>query len=747
MLLAELGTSVTKLSGVGPAVAGDLHNLGVYTIRDLLLLLPRDYEDRQSLHPLQPDRDGQAWVNTIAEVVAHDYFPFQGKLTLKIMIRDEHGSGSLVCFGRNFLARKLQVGQRHHICGSFAMRYGEFQCTAFDSEPAGKTPQRFGRILPIYPLAGSLQQGRLRSILERTLQQYGDNLDSSLPQELYQDLADAPPDSREADLTGSSSNSSDGTPVDHSCATGTGTQTGRSGGTTNCGTGLALRFLHAPPDLACARAGRQALAYEELFLLQARIAQAVAERKNRQRPPRQHPETLLQALIDSLPFALTPDQQQAVTEIRQDLNSTTPMRRLLHGDVGSGKTLTALCSALPVLEDGGQTVLLVPTELLAQQHTRTVARLLQPLGIASELLTGSLAPAERVAVLERIRSGAAQFICATHAAFSSDVEYASLEYIIVDEQHRFGVEQRQALIHKAVDSANRRGPAEHRDPDVLFMTATPIPRTLALTVFGDLSVSAIRSMPAGRLPIRTHLARMGNEQKVYDWVRAELQNGRQAYFVYPLIRESAKLSIRDAESMAARLATEVFPEYSLGLIHSRTPADQKAATMQDFHHGRIRILAATSVVEVGVDVPNATCMVIEHAERFGLAALHQLRGRVGRGNHQSYCFLVYAEPLTEEAKQRIMVMKQHTDGFEIAEEDLNIRGPGDLAGTRQAGFLRLRAARLPRDMEIMNRARQDAFRIIEADPLLEQPGHACIRRTLQCESLLSLESEGEEPCA
>jgi ATP-dependent DNA helicase RecG len=290
--------------------------------------------------------------------------------------------------------------------------------------------------------------------------------------------------------------------------------------------------------------------------------------------------------------------------------------------------------------------------------------------------------------------------------------------VIIDEQHRFGVAQRLSLLSKG------------RQPDLLSMTATPIPRTLALTVFGDLEVSSIRSMPGGRKPIETHLARHGNEQKVYDFVRRELAAGRQAYFVYPRIDDTGALALRDAESMWQELDQTVFLEFRVGLVHSRVPVDEKRATMEAFRAGGLQVLVATSVVEVGVDVPNASCMVIEHAERFGLAALHQLRGRVGRGEHQSYCFLVYDDPLTETAKERLRVLHETNDGFVIAEEDLRIRGPGDIAGTQQSGYLRLRIADLARDMETMNEARSDAFAILESDPALTLPAHAEIRRAV-----------------
>ncbi|GAB6091137.1 ATP-dependent DNA helicase RecG [Spirochaeta dissipatitropha] len=696
MLLYELAASASKLNGVGPAAAADLQQLGVGSIGDLLLLAPRGYEDRKNICPLLPKGQDPTWVNTVAEVTAHDYFSFQGKMTLKIHIRDEHGIGTLVCFGRNFLAGKLLLGQHYFICGSFSVRYGEFQCSAFDSEMYSDDPLHFGKIQGIYPLSGNLQQGKLRRILNQALEKYARNLESSLPSLSDKKLNLLP--TREA-----------------------------------------LFQLHQPTSLANAEIARESLAFEELFFLQAGIARSVIERRQDRRPKPERPPGMLQELEKRLPFPLTGDQKKVILEITDDLNSTVPMRRLLHGDVGSGKTLAALSSALPVLEAGGQVVLLVPTALLAQQHARTAAAQLEPLGIRTALLTGSLHGSARKTLLEHIANGEAGFISATHAAFSKDVHYRNLQYVIVDEQHRFGVEQRMQIIRKAESSAGC-------SPDVLFMTATPIPRTLALTVFGDLQVSAIREMPPGRLPVKTHLARMGNENKVYEWVRSELQAGKQAYFVYPLIRESSKISVRDAESMAERLSAQIFPEFRLGLIHSETPQEQKEQIMKDFASGEIKILAATSVIEVGVDVPNASCMVIEHAERFGLAALHQLRGRVGRGKDQAYCFLVYAEPLTDDAKQRIMVLKEHTDGFRIAEEDLNIRGPGDLAGTRQAGFLRLRIARLPADMELMNLARKSAFEALESDPGLQRQEHDAIRKSLHCMDIQAIEHEGETIC-
>ncbi|MBU8914357.1 MAG: ATP-dependent DNA helicase RecG, partial [Spirochaetales bacterium] len=481
-----------------------------------------------------------------------------------------------------------------------------------------------------------------------------------------------------------------------------------------------LTALHTPPDMASADHARRSLVYAELFFLQLSVALRSVLRKEAVRPAQRLPRTELETLVTNLPFSLTDDQTKVLSEIVHDLEQDIPMARLLQGDVGSGKTVVALLSALPVIEAGHQVVLMAPTELLAKQHADTAARLLQSAGsdVVVGFLSGSISTSMRKPLLEAIATGTVDLVIGTHAVFTESVRFRNLRYAIVDEQHRFGVLQRLALTQKA------------RQPDLMLMTATPIPRTLALTVFGDMSVSTIRTMPAGRKTVETHLARQVNERKVHEFVGRELAAGRQAYFVYPVIDASGKLDLRDAEGMWTRLKDEVYPEYEVGLVHSRLKEDEKSATMDRFRDGDLGVLVATSVVEVGVDVPNATCMVVEHAERFGLSALHQLRGRVGRGEHQSYCFLVYDDELTDIAKERLKTIHTHTDGFQIAEEDLRIRGPGDIAGTEQSGYLRFRAADLLRDMEMMNEARADAFDILESDPTLDAPENQSLRAAL-----------------
>lgn len=694
MLLGEVNHSVTKLRGVGPGIAAQMASLGILSVKDLLLHVPRDYEDRSTPVPLQDWKQGP--VNTVAEVVAHDYFGFGRKETLKVHITDGTARGVLVCFNRNFLKNVLIPGKKYRLFGQFSYRYGELQSTLFEAEPyvephSDGSPDpgpgmvsgpkaaaegKFGRILPIYPLSGKLNQGILRKALREALEGYARHIEDELPPTIRDHYGF--PEKNEA-----------------------------------------LRQLHFPDSFEHLARARHALAYEELFYFQILVARRARLRNMSTRKPGVLPTALQKRCLSSLPFHLTPDQKNTLTEIRQDLNNVKPMGRLLQGDVGSGKTMVAFLSALPVIEEGFQVAFLAPTELLARQHAENAARFLEPLGIRLAFLSGSVGRQARKPLIDALRNGSIDLVIGTHALFTGDVGFKNLRYVIIDEQHKFGVEQRGILVEKG------------NSPDLLLMTATPIPRTLTLTFFGDLEVSSLRSMPPGRKPVITHLARHGNEQKVYTAVRRELERGHQAYFVYPRISNTGKSDLKDTESMVDYLQTRVFPDFRLAMIHSRVPEDDKIRIMDEFARGEIQVLVSTSVVEVGVDVANATCMVIEHAERFGLSGLHQLRGRVGRSTLQSYAFLVYSEGLSEEGKQRLMVMKKTGDGFKISEEDLKLRGPGEMTGTRQSGAMRLRFADITEDLGLLEQARKDAFRLIEADPGLLLPPNTRLRRVLE----------------
>jgi ATP-dependent DNA helicase RecG len=423
---------------------------------------------------------------------------------------------------------------------------------------------------------------------------------------------------------------------------------------------------------------------------------------------------LVERLKESLPFQLTGAQWRAFMQIAEDLEKPHPMHRLVQGDVGSGKTLVAFMAAALAAQNGLQTALMAPTEILAEQHWRNACRLLEPVGIGVGLLTGSAKAAEREQALELLRRGSLQLLVGTHALIEDDVEFASLGLCVVDEQHRFGVHQRGRLKDKG------------RSPHFLVMTATPIPRTLAMTVYGDLDVSAIDEMPPGRSPVQTRVAFDGARPKMMAFLREQLQKGRQAYIVYPLVEESEKIDLKDASSAAADIQAEL-PDFLVGLLHGKMRPAEKDQVMSRFRAGEIRALVSTTVIEVGVDVPNATLMVIEHAERFGLSQLHQLRGRVGRGSQKSFCVLMLGRATSAEARARAQIMEKTTDGFKIAEADLEIRGPGEFLGTRQSGLPGFKLANLVRDVLILQDARDAAFRALEGDPLLQRPEHAWLR--------------------
>jgi ATP-dependent DNA helicase RecG len=649
-------------------------------VADLILYYPRDYDDRTSFTPLASFAK-EARVHTEAEVVAHDWFGYGRMRTLKVTIQDDTASAVLVCFNRPFLESQLPIGSRVVVTGKFAYRYGSLQSSRFEVESLEEGKAAASGIIPVYSLTDGLNQGQVRRLTKGALVEYGSKVEEELPATLREQRGLMP--KREA-----------------------------------------LRAVHFPASQAELESGRASLVFEELFYFQIAVGRRAMRRREVQ-VERRPPEGLLKhRLIERLPFELTSGQIEAAADIAADMASPRPMARLLQGDVGSGKTLVAFLACLDAIEAGGQAAIMAPTELLARQHAQTAARLLEPLGVRLAFLSGNVEDRARRPILAALKSGEVDLVLGTQALFSDEVEYKNLRLAVVDEQHRFGVLQRVAL--------SRKGPV----PDLLMMTATPIPRTLALTVFGDLEVSAIHTMPVGRKPVITHLTRSGNERRVYDFVRRLLAEGRQAYFVYPLIGESessqpSRTELKNAEAMEEKLAKEVYPEFKVGLIHSRLKEEDKRATMEAFSKGELSVLVATSVVEVGVDVPNAAAMVIEHAERFGLAALHQLRGRVGRGTEQSFCFLVYSAEVTEDAKSRLKAMLGSSDGFALAEEDLRIRGPGEIAGTEQSGYLRLSIADPIRDALVLEQARAEAFAMLEADPGLLSPANATVRQVLE----------------
>ncbi|MBI9099935.1 MAG: ATP-dependent DNA helicase RecG, partial [Spirochaetaceae bacterium] len=528
MFVRELKQPVSRLKGIGDAAVKALASLEIYSVSDLLLHYPFRYEDRMNSVPLVYGRKDMT-VNTKALITGHEFFGWGAKKALKVTIQDDTDSAVLLCFGRNFLKDKLPVGMEIYLYGQFQFKFGELQSSSFDFEPVTDEPSRvFGKILPVYHLAGSLTQKNLRKALSQALREYAISINDELNIPLYEKYHFI---SKEE----------------------------------------ALKEIHFPQSEEHMKKARDLLIYEEFFHLQLVIGRRSLKQHSFERERRSIPTRLQTMLREKLPFELTVDQDKVLEEIRKDMESSYAMCRLLQGDVGSGKTLVAFMAALPVIEIGRQAAFMAPTELLARQHAENGAKLLSDLGVRIAFLTGNINAENRKHLLEELKTGNIDLIVGTHALFTEDVAFKDLALAIVDEQHRFGVKQRVALLSKG------------SHPDLLLMTATPIPRTLALTAFGDLDVSTIKTMPAGRKVIETHLARIGNEQKVYEFVRNELKNGRQAYFVYPLIQQSEKMDLKDAESMYHHLEKDIFPEYKLGMIHSKVDEDTKEHTMKAFN--------------------------------------------------------------------------------------------------------------------------------------------------------------------
>ena len=674
VFLHELKQPVATLRGAGPSIVSRLGRLGITTIADLLTHYPRDYEDRSRFLSFSRFAEGGS-VHTIARVTSHEWFGFGRMKTLKIMVSDDSSEAALICFNRPFLEKTIPVGAKVVVHGKFQFRFGEIQSSSFDIERLEESESPTTGLIPLYPLTEGLAQGVLRKLMKIAIEMYGCRVEDELDPSVI----------AERSLLSKAQ---------------------------------ALASIHFPQSVEEREAALKTLAYEELFKFQLGIALRIRARHSQILPRKPAPGILAERLLQRLPFALTEDQKKALAEIAADLDEPHPMARLLQGDVGSGKTIVALLAALRTVERGGQVAIMAPTELLARQHAATAAKLIEPLGVRLAFLSGNVDDAARPPLLAALAAGSIDIVIGTHALFSTDVVYKSLQFIVIDEQHRFGVLQRIALYKKG------------DIPDMLMMTATPIPRSLALTLFGDLAVSSIKSLPPGRKTVKTHLAKQGNESKVYDFVRNIVKDGYQAYFVYPIIGESDKASLKSAEEMATHLATKVYPEFSVSLLHSKLKEDKKRAIMDDFIGGKTQILVATTVVEVGVDVPNAAAMVVEHAERFGLSALHQLRGRIGRSDQQSYCFLIYSGDITDDAVQRLKALYSTSDGFALAEEDLKIRGPGELLGTAQSGAFRLLIANPLRDFELLKLARADAFAIVKEDPAFLNADHAVYRRGL-----------------
>jgi len=693
MAVDPLQDSLQYLKGVGPRRAADLRNVGVATVEDLLYRFPVRYEDRshfQTIASLKPNVPA----SVSGEVLSCGIRPTRRPRfkIFEMLLRDRTGSLRAIWFNQPFLKDVFRPHQHVILYGklelnSFGLQMQSPQYEIVSDEPDGTEEPgprtggasgtsgtdsgealHVGRIVPIYEKTGTLTTKMQRALVHQALETLPPVLPDPLPDVIR----------RRRNL------------IDRRTA---------------------IEQVHFPPaggSIAEMNAFRspahQRLIFEEFFLFQLGIVLR-RRRADAERKPRSVVVTdaIREAVRRVLPFKLTGDQKTVIRDIVTDMQRPQPMNRLLQGDVGSGKTIVALMAALVAMENGLQVAFMAPTEILAEQHFFNIRRLLESSRFRIALLTGNTAARKRRELLAELAGGSIQMAIGTHALVQEDVGFRELGLAIIDEQHRFGVLQRATLRAKALH------------PDVLVMTATPIPRTLALTTYGDLDVSIMREMPPGRQPISTTARPESRRDEVYGFVRREIERGRQAYIIYPLVEESAKVDLKAATEMADHLSQDVFPDLRVALLHGRLKQDEKDRVMNAFVRGEFDILVSTTVIEVGVDVPNASVMVVEHAERFGLSQLHQLRGRVGRGAHKSYCILLYQSPLTEQGRERLKALTDTSDGFEIAERDLQLRGPGDFFGTRQSGMPTLRAGDLLRDHTIMEDARREAVQALD-DP-------------------------------
>ncbi len=679
----RLETDIQFVKGVGPKLAASYGKLGIHTVRDLLYHVPRRYDDRRHLPPIREARPGQ-FVTVRGRVSYVESKPTRGRAApIRCVLNDGTGSIALLWFNQPWIAKKLREATGEVIAyglvkeGQWGPEIASPEWEVIDPE---EEAEGFARIVPVYGLTEGLMQRQMRKAATAAVTGYADDLSDPLPPALkkYEKLPDLV---------------------------------------------WSIKKLHQPDNAEDIEFARRRVAFDEFFAIQMLVQLRKAKTKQEPGIAFRFNEADATGLFGEandlwtevkkiLPFELTGAQKRVVGEIWEDMERPMPMNRLVQGDVGSGKTAVAACAMLAAVRCGYQAVLMAPTEILAEQHAINFKNLLAPLGISVQLMLGKQNARDKRKALDAIKGGEARIIIGTHAVIQEGVEFANLGLAVIDEQHRFGVLQRLALRQKS-----------NLVPDVLVMTATPIPRTLSMTVYGDLDVSIINELPPGRKPIKTHWKRASDRPQVYEGVRKLLQEGRQAFFVCPMISENEKLQTQAAVDLHYRLSSQVYPDLRVGLLHGQMKPLEKEGVMDQFRKHELDVLVSTVVIEVGVDVPNASVMVVEDANRFGLSQLHQIRGRVGRGQHQSFCILI-ADATTDDARDRMEVMVATQDGFKIAEEDMRLRGPGDLMGTKQSGNLDFKVADLIRDLDLLERARNAATKLIASDPDLKRPENA-----------------------
>lgn len=671
--MVDLKQSVQYIKGVGPQRAALLQKLNIYTLEDLITYFPRDYEDRSKPKKISELVDGEeALIEAVVVSKLSEVKVRKNMVIEKLMVRDETGGCAISWFNQKYLKGKFEVGCKYNFFGKISVKYGKIEILnpVFDNNETNKNT---GKIIPIYPSTYSLPQGSIRRAIENGLSLINESLEETLPEYLLKEY-------NLLDLNN------------------------------------AIKQIHFPKDFGEYQKARTRLVFEELLGMQ--IALLNLKKENIQGEGISFPEIVkISNVINRLPFKLTKAQLRVLEEIDKDMEKNKPMNRLLQGDVGSGKTIVSIIASYKAVKSGYQVAIMAPTAILASQHLEEFNKILNQYNIKSDILLGGTSKKKREEILNNIKNGETDILIGTHSLLVEDVEFRKLGLVVTDEQHRFGVRQRGKIVTKG------------KNPDVLVMTATPIPRTLALILYGDLDISIIDELPPNRKKIETYAVNKSMEERINTFILKNLQDGRQAYVVCPLVEENEEINAKSVIETTEKYKN-ILTGYRVEYIHGKMKPKEKEKIMQEFKEGKINVLISTTVIEVGVNVPNATLMIIESAERFGLAALHQLRGRVGRGDKQSYCILKY-NATTQVAKQRMEIMQKTNDGFVIAEKDLELRGTGEFFGTKQHGLPEFKIANLFEDMEILKRVQSVALKIQQEDPNLTSDKNKKIRNIIE----------------